>query len=189
MEIKLKSKPTFILIFVLLPVMLYGQENYNIINVEQLSINQFQYGYNIEKCKKIFGEPQKYLEYDQSDGLGPEGRDKIITLEYDSLMIIYYEYNKNQYLDNINILGKKYLIKLSDVSIKIGDSLENLKNNFAKSYAQFTKQNPNINDGKEKLFFIYIKIKSNNILYYGSILIFIQNNCITKVAIRFDEGD
>lgn len=187
----LKNRICFFLLFCIITFSLYGQESYNsysIVNVDSLSIHSFEYGDGINKCKEIFGEPENYTEYDESGGLGPEGIDKTIYVEYDSLNISFFEFQNKTFLNSISIRTTEYELTLGNKKIKIGDSLGLLATEFPKSYEFYKKQHPKPYKRKQQKFYISLKITHPDYIYYGLINIRLQNDVIKEIIISFDNG-
>ncbi len=185
----MKKKYVVLLVAInLLVSFAFSQEiSYSVVNVEDININGFKYGDNIEKCKEIFGSPLNYKVYKQDDGLGPEGRDVIYYLTYEEIRITFFEYQKKIFLDNININTDKYQLLLKDVKICIGDSLTDFINEFPES-ANVLEENLKKNEVQEQEFIVSIRINNNNYLFYGLINIKLYKGIVTRITLSFDQG-
>lgn len=184
----MKRNVVLVIVVNLIASFAFSQEiSYSIVNVDDININGFKYGDNIEKCKEIFGSPLNYKVYRQDDGLGPEGRDAIYYLTYEDLNITFFEYQKNIYLDNINIQSNKHQLLLNDVKICLGDSITDFINDFPES-ANVLLENFKENEVQEQELIISISINKNNYLFYGLINIKIQNDIVSRITLSFDQG-
>jgi len=161
------------------------KNNYSTVIIDNLEINKFKYGYDINKCIEIFGKPKVYKEY--IDPYPIEGYGKTIYLIYDSLKLTFIELYNKIILSNINIYGKGYIVSTGSFIFKIGENIEKLKY-FEKSYEYFLKQNPKPYKEQEQFFYINILIKRFDYEYYGLINVKLINDIIKEISFRFDEG-
>jgi hypothetical protein len=188
MEIKLNNKIGFLFILSIKSFLLLGQGNYNTISINDFSINELKYGDGIDKCKATFGKPSKYSEFLQEDGDGPEGYGTVFYIDYDSISITYVEFYKKIILSNVSLSGKKYKVGLGNFSIKVGDKLSLLEEYYPESFAYFRQQHPLPYKKDEQEFYLNIEIKHPDYTYFGLVNIKLQNDAITKIMFRFDEG-
>ena len=158
---------------------------YDVVNVEEVDVEGLKYGDSISKCKKIFGKPKKYKTVDQSGGLSPEGVDKVYYLNYDSLNISYYEFQKKKYLEGITIKSSNYAVNIDSVYISVGDSINILQQAFPKSKQYYQKQYSRPYKKDTQHFSIYMLIKHSEYEIYGLAHFFLKNDIIVKIHLSF----
>ena len=165
-----------------------SQKPSNEVNVKKVNVEGFKYGDPISKCKEVFGKPKEYKEVDQSGGLYPEGRDKLFFLNYDSLKVIYYEFQNEKYLDNIIIKSRKYEVSIGDVNISVGDNIDILKKAFSTSYQTYKEQYNKPYENKTQQFYIDLRVKHPEYVAYGIINVFLENDIIKQIILGFGDS-
>lgn len=160
-------------------------EKYTVIPIDSIMIGSFKYGEKFQDFIEYFGSPQEYKEY--SDPYPIEGYGKSFYLLYDSLSATFVEFYGEKILSNITIKGQRCNIKVGDILISIGSSVEVLKS-FKESYYFYIKQYQDIYENKESFFYINLLIKNVDYEFFGLLNIKLKKNKIVEISFRFDEG-
>jgi hypothetical protein len=175
-----------VLFLILVSINAYSQkDNYDYVSVNEVLVGSFKYGYNIQQCKKIFGEPISYKKY--KDPYPVEGYGTNFYLTYDSLKYTYSEYYNEIVLLNLSVDGRKYEINIGEVTVRIGDSADKLSC-FKKSNMTYLKSISMEKEQEDNSFYINMLIKKATYTSYGLITFKIMNNKIKHIYFRFDES-